>query len=87
MGRGYFEGGKHAHLLPNSNLRRRRKRADLVFKSGGTYRRDALDVTHKALVTKARNELPSARLAAPAGVAVAENDATFRTFRQREIRL
>jgi purine nucleosidase len=78
MGGGYFEGG---NITPTAefNIYVDPQAADIVFKSGAPIVVMPLDVTHKALVTKARNDAFRA-IGTPAGVAVAEMTDFFERF-------
>ncbi|MEH6672931.1 MAG: nucleoside hydrolase [Sulfitobacter sp.] len=78
MGGGYFEGG---NITPTAefNIYVDPQAADIVFKSGAPIVVMPLDVTHKALVTKARNDAFRA-IGTPVGVAVAEMTDFFERF-------
>ncbi|WP_340247472.1 nucleoside hydrolase [Sulfitobacter pontiacus] len=78
MGGGYFEGG---NITPTAefNIFVDPQAADIVFKSGAPIVVMPLDVTHKALVTKARNDAFRA-LGTPVGIAVAEMTDFFERF-------
>ena len=78
MGGGYFEGG---NITPTAefNIYVDPQAADIVFKSGIPIVVMPLDVTHKALVTKPRNDAFRA-LGTPAGVAVAQMTDFFERF-------
>ena len=78
MGGGYFEGG---NITPAAefNIYVDPQAADIVFRSGVPLVVMPLDVTHKALVTKARNDAFRA-LGTPVGVAVAEMTDFFERF-------
>ena len=78
MGGAYFEVG---NITPAAefNIYVDPEAADIVFKSGAPITVMPLDVTHKALVTKARNDAFRA-LATPVGVAVAEMTDFFERF-------
>jgi purine nucleosidase len=78
MGGAYFEVG---NITPAAefNIYVDPEAADIVFKSGAQITVMPLDVTHKALVTKARNDAFRA-LATPVGVAVAEMTDFFERF-------
>ena len=78
MGGGYFEGG---NIPPAAefNIYVDPQAADIVFRSGVPLVVMPLDVTHKALVTKARNDGFRA-LGTPVGVAVAEMTDFFERF-------
>mgnify|MGYP003119200688 FL=1 len=78
MGGGYFEGG---NITPTAefNIYVDPQAADIVFKSGAPIVVMPLDVTHKALVTKARNDAFRA-LGTPVGIAVAEMTDFFERF-------
>jgi purine nucleosidase len=78
MGGGYFEGG---NITPTAefNIYVDPQAADIVFKSGAFIVVMPLDVTHKALVTKARNDAFRA-LGTPVGIAVAEMTDFFERF-------
>ena len=78
MGGGYFEGG---NITPTAefNIYVDPQAADIVFKSGAPIVVMPLDVTHKALVTKARNDALRA-LGTPVGIAVAEMTDFFERF-------
>ena len=78
MGGGYFEGG---NITPTAefNIYVDPQAADIVFKSGIPIVVMPLDVTHKALVTKPRNDAFRA-LGTPAGIAVAQMTDFFERF-------
>ena len=78
MGGGYFEGG---NITPTAefNIYVDPQAADTVFKSGAPIVVMPLDVTHKALVTKARNDAFRA-IGSPVGIAVAEMTDFFERF-------
>ena len=78
MGGGYFEGG---NITPTAefNIYVDPQAADIVFKCGAPIVVMPLDVTHKALVTRPRNDAFRA-LGTPAGVAVAEMTDFFERF-------
>ena len=78
MGGGYFEGG---NITPAAefNIYVDPEAADIVMKSGVDIVMMPLDVTHKALVTKARNDAFRA-LGTPVGVAVAQMTDFFERF-------
>lgn len=78
MGGGYFEGG---NITPTAefNIYVDPQASDIVFKSGAPIVVMPLDVTHKALVTKARNDAFRA-LGTPVGIAVAEMTDFFERF-------
>lgn len=78
MGGGYFEGG---NITPAAefNIYVDPQAADIVFKSRSPIVVMPLDVTHKALVTKERNDAFRA-LGTPVGVAVAEMTEFFERF-------
>ena len=78
MGGGYFEGG---NITPTAefNIYVDPQAADIVFKSGAPIVVMPLDVTHKALVTKPRNDAFRA-MGTPAGMAVAEMTDFFERF-------
>jgi len=78
MGGGYFEGG---NITPTAefNIYVDPQAADIVFKSGVDIVVMPLDVTHKALVTKARNDAFRA-LNTPVGIAVAQMTDFFERF-------
>jgi purine nucleosidase len=78
MGGGYFEGG---NITPTAefNIYVDPQAADIVFKSGTPIVVMPLDVTHKALVTKARNDAFRA-IGSPVGIAVAEMTDFFERF-------
>jgi purine nucleosidase len=78
MGGGYFEGG---NITPTAefNIYVDPQAADIVFKCGAPIVVMPLDVTHKALVTRARNDAFRA-LATPVGIAVAEMTDFFERF-------
>ncbi|MEP2845376.1 MAG: nucleoside hydrolase, partial [Alphaproteobacteria bacterium] len=78
MGGGYFEGG---NITPTAefNIYVDPHAADIVFKSGIPIVVMPLDVTHKALVTKPRNDAFRA-IGTPVGVAVAEMTVFFERF-------
>ncbi|WP_417524144.1 nucleoside hydrolase [Marinovum sp.] len=78
MGGAYFEVG---NITPAAefNIYVDPEAADIVFKSGAPITVMPLDVTHKALVTKARNDAFRA-LGTPVGQAVAEMTDFFERF-------
>ena len=78
MGGGYFEGG---NITPTAefNIYVDPQAADIVFKSGIPIVVMPLDVTHKALVTKPRNDAFRA-LDTPVGIAVAQMTDFFERF-------
>ena len=78
MGGAYFEVG---NITPTAefNIYVDPEAADIVFKSGIKITVMPLDVTHKALVTKERNDAFRA-LGTPVGVAVAEMTDFFERF-------
>lgn len=78
MGGGYFEGG---NITPAAefNIYVDPQAADIVFKSGAPLVVMPLDVTHKALVTKPRNDA-FRNLGTKAGIAVAEMTDFFERF-------
>ncbi|MFD2738764.1 nucleoside hydrolase [Sulfitobacter aestuarii] len=78
MGGGYFEGG---NITPTAefNIYVDPEAADIVFKSGAPIVVMPLDVTHQALVTKARNDAFRA-LGSRVGIAVAEMTDFFERF-------
>ncbi|MEM6305674.1 MAG: nucleoside hydrolase [Pseudomonadota bacterium] len=78
MGGAYFEVG---NITPTAefNIYVDPQAADIVFKSGIPITVMSLDVTHKALVTKDRNDAFRA-LGTPVGVAVAEMTDFFERF-------
>ncbi len=78
MGGGYFEGG---NITPTAefNIYVDPQAADIVFKCGAPIVVMPLDVTHKALVTRSRNDAFRA-LDTPVGVAVAEMTDFFERF-------
>jgi purine nucleosidase len=78
MGGAYFEVG---NITPTAefNIYVDPQAADIVFKSGIDIVVMPLDVTHKALVTQARNDAFRA-LGTPAGVAVAQMTDFFERF-------
>ena len=78
MGGGYFEGG---NITPTAefNIYVDPHAADIVFKSGIPIVVMPLDVTHKALVTKPRNDAFRA-IGTPVGIAVAEMTDFFERF-------
>ena len=78
MGGGYFQGG---NITPTAefNIYVDPQAADIVFKSGVPIVVMPLDVTHKALVTKPRNDAFRA-LGTAAGIAVAEMTDFFERF-------
>ncbi len=78
MGGGYFEGG---NITPAAefNIYVDPQAADVVFKCGAPIVVMPLDVTHKALVTQARNDAFRA-LGTPVGIAVAEMTEFFERF-------
>jgi len=78
MGGGFFEGG---NITPAAefNIYVDPQAADIVFKSGVPIVVMPLDVTHKALVTKVRNDAFRA-LGTPVGIAVAQMTDFFERF-------
>ncbi|MCU9836950.1 nucleoside hydrolase [Ruegeria sp. WL0004] len=78
MGGAYFEVG---NITPAAefNIYVDPEAADIVFKSGAPIVIMPLDVTHKALVTKARNDAFRA-LRTPVGIAVAQMTDFFERF-------
>lgn len=78
MGGGYFEGG---NITPTAefNIYVDPQAADIVFKSSAPIVVMPLDVTHKALVTKPRNDAFRA-LDTPVGIAVAQMTDFFERF-------
>lgn len=78
MGGGYFEGG---NITPTAefNIYVDPEAADIVLQSGINITMIPLDVTHKALVTKARNDA-FRDLGNPVGVAVAQMTDFFERF-------
>ena len=78
MGGGYFEGG---NITPTAefNIYVDPQAADIVFRSGIPIVVMPLDVTHKALVTKPRNDAFRA-IGTPVGVAVAQMTDFFERF-------
>ncbi len=78
MGGGYFEGG---NITPAAefNIYVDPQAADIVFRSGAPIVVMPLDVTHKALVTKSRNDAFRA-LGTPVGIAVAQMTEFFERF-------
>lgn len=78
MGGGYFQGG---NITPAAefNIYVDPQAADIVFKSGAPIVVMPLDVTHKALVTKSRNDAFRA-LNTPVGIAVAQMTDFFERF-------
>jgi purine nucleosidase len=78
MGGAYFEVG---NITPTAefNIYVDPQAADIVFKSGVDIVVMPLDVTHKALVTKSRNDAFRA-LGTPAGIAVAQMTDFFERF-------
>ncbi|QFT59765.1 Pyrimidine-specific ribonucleoside hydrolase RihA [Sulfitobacter sp. THAF37] len=78
MGGGYFEGG---NITPTAefNIYVDPQAADIVFRSGVPLVVMPLDVTHKALVTKPRNDAFRA-LNTRAGIAVAQMTDFFERF-------
>ncbi len=78
MGGGYFEGGNITPVA-EFNIYVDPQAADIVFKSGVPIVVMPLDVTHKALVTPARNDAFRA-LGSAVGVAVAEMTDFFERF-------
>jgi inosine-uridine nucleoside N-ribohydrolase len=78
MGGGYFEGG---NITPAAefNIYVDPQAADIVFKSGAPIVVMPLDVTHKALVTKPRNDA-FRNIGTPVGNAVAEMTDFFERF-------
>ena len=78
MGGGYFEGGNITPVA-EFNIYVDPQAADIVFKSGVPIVVMPLDVTHKALVTAARNDA-FRNIGSPVGVAVAEMTEFFERF-------
>ena len=78
MGGGYFEGGNITPVA-EFNIYVDPQAADIVFKCGAPIVVMPLDVTHKALVTKPRNDAFRA-LDTPAGIAVAQMTDFFERF-------
>lgn len=78
MGGAYFEVG---NITPAAefNIYVDPEAADIVFKSGAPIVVMPLDVTHKALVTKARNDA-FRTIGTPAGIAVAQMTDFFERF-------
>ncbi|MGB3244994.1 MAG: nucleoside hydrolase [Sulfitobacter sp.] len=78
MGGGYFEGG---NITPTAefNIYVDPQAAEIVFNSGIPIVVMPLDVTHKALVTKARNDAFRS-LGTPVGIAVAQMTDFFERF-------
>jgi purine nucleosidase len=78
MGGGYFEGG---NITPAAefNIYVDPQAADIVLKSGAPIVVMPLDVTHKALVTTARNDA-FRNIGSPVGIAVAEMTEFFERF-------
>ncbi len=78
MGGGYFEGG---NITPAAefNIYVDPQAADIVFKSGAPIVVMPLDVTHKALVTTARNDA-FRNIGSAVGIAVAEMTEFFERF-------
>jgi purine nucleosidase len=78
MGGAYFEVG---NITPSAefNIYVDPQAADIVFRSGVPITVMPLDVTHKALVTQARNDAFRA-LGTPVGIAVAEMTEFFERF-------
>jgi purine nucleosidase len=78
MGGGYFEGG---NITPAAefNIYVDPQAADIVFKSGAPIVVMPLDVTHKALVTTARNDA-FRDIGSRVGIAVAEMTEFFERF-------
>ena len=78
MGGGYFEGG---NITPAAefNIYVDPQAADIVFKSGAPIVVMPLDVTHKALVTTARNDA-FRNIGSRVGIAVAEMTEFFERF-------
>ncbi|MBM1557143.1 nucleoside hydrolase [Sulfitobacter mediterraneus] len=78
MGGGYFEGG---NITPAAefNIYVDPQAADIVFKCGAPIVVMPLDVTHKALVTKPRNDA-FRNIGTPVGTAVAEMTDFFERF-------
>ncbi|MGB5864461.1 MAG: nucleoside hydrolase [Sulfitobacter sp.] len=78
MGGGYFEGG---NITPTAefNIYVDPQAADIVFKCGAPIVVMPLDVTHKALVTKPRNDA-FRTIGTPAAIAVAEMTDFFERF-------
>jgi purine nucleosidase len=78
MGGGYFEGGNITPVA-EFNIYVDPQAADIVFKSGAPIVMMPLDVTHKALVTAARNDAFRG-IGSPAGIAVAQMTEFFERF-------
>jgi len=78
MGGGYFEGGNITPVA-EFNIYVDPQAADIVFRCGAPIVVMPLDVTHKALVTKQRNDAFRA-LGTPAGIAVAQMTDFFERF-------
>jgi purine nucleosidase len=78
MGGGYFEGGNITPVA-EFNIYLDPQAADIVFRCGAPIVVMPLDVTHKALVTKPRNDAFRA-LGTPAGIAVAQMTDFFERF-------
>lgn len=78
MGGGYFEGG---NITPAAefNIYVDPEAADIVFKCGAPIVVMPLDVTHKALVTKKRNDA-FRDIGSPVGIAVAQMTEFFERF-------
>tara|TARA_R110002049_G_scaffold9369_2_gene47894 strand:+ start:4598 stop:5539 length:942 start_codon:yes stop_codon:yes gene_type:complete len=78
MGGGYFEGG---NITPAAefNIYVDPEAADIVFKCGAPIVVMPLDVTHKALVTKDRNDA-FRDIGSPVGIAVAQMTEFFERF-------
>tara|TARA_R110000787_G_scaffold14476_6_gene44674 strand:+ start:8076 stop:9017 length:942 start_codon:yes stop_codon:yes gene_type:complete len=78
MGGGYFEGG---NITPAAefNIYVDPEAADIVFKCGAPIVVMPLDVTHKALVTKDRNDA-FRDVGSPVGIAVAQMTEFFERF-------
>ena len=85
MGGAYFEVG---NITPAAefNIHVDPEAAAEVFGAGVPLVVMPLDVTHKALVTRARNEA-FRKLGTPVGIAVAEMTGFLRTLRQGQVRL
>ncbi len=78
MGGGYFEGGNITPVA-EFNIYVDPQAADIVFKSGAPIVVMPLDVTHKALVTAARNDAFRG-IGSPVGIAVAQMTEFFERF-------
>lgn len=78
MGGGYFEGG-NVTPMAEFNIYVDPEAADIVFRSGVPIVVMPLDVTHKALVTKSRNDAFRA-IGSKVGIAVAEMTDFFERF-------